>query len=112
MESIEESLGRLARSGNLRVIPSDLSDDGLVDFTSNDYLGLAADRGLQDDFFRMVADRRPSLTASASRLLASDQASFSRLEDALGRMYGRKALLFNSGYHANTGLISSLRREH
>ncbi len=51
MESIEESLGRLARSGNLRVIPSDSSDDGLVDFTSNDYLGLAADRGLQDDFF-------------------------------------------------------------
>ena len=56
----------------------------------------------------MVADRRPSLTASASRLLASDQASFSRLEDALGRMYGRKALLFNSGYHANTGLIAAL----
>ncbi len=108
MESIEESLGRLARSGNLRVIPSDSSDDGLVDFTSNDYLGLAADRGLQDDFFRMVADRRPSLTASTSRLLASDQASFSRLEDALGRMYGRKALLFNSGYHANTGLIAAL----
>ncbi|MDE5723252.1 MAG: 8-amino-7-oxononanoate synthase, partial [Paramuribaculum sp.] len=108
MESIEESLGRLARNGNLRVIPPDSSDDGLVDFTSNDYLGLAADRGLQDEFFRHLSGRRPSLTASASRLLASDQASFGRLEETLGRMYGRKALLFNSGYHANTGLISSL----
>lgn len=109
MESIEESLGRLSRNGNLRVIPPDSSDDGLVDFTSNDYLGLAADRGLQDEFFRHLSGgRRPSLTASASRLLASDQASFGRLEETLGRMYGRKALLFNSGYHANTGLISSL----
>lgn len=108
MESIEDSLERLRRGGNFRTIPADTEGDGLVDFTSNDYLGLAADRSLQDDFFAVTARARASLTSSASRLLASGQASYSRLEQSLERLYGRKALLFNSGYHANTGLISAL----
>ena len=64
MESIEDSLQRLGRSGNLRNIPPDSRGDGLVDFTSNDYLGLAADSYLQDEFFMTLGDDRPSLTSS------------------------------------------------
>ena len=97
MESIEESLGRLARSGNLRVIPSDSSDDGLVDFTSNDYLGLAADRGLQDDFFRMVADRRPSLTASASRRVGDLLEGLDSIDEDIRHVDGRKDIREISG---------------
>lgn len=108
MESIESILERLGRSGNLRNIPPDSRGDGLVDFTSNDYLGLAADSSLQDEFFAKLGDDRPSLTSSASRLLASDQIYYQRLEETLARLYGRTALLFNSGYHANTGLIAAL----
>ena len=48
------------------------------------------------------------MSASASRLLASDQRIFGMLENRLEDLYGRPALLFNSGYHANVGTVSAL----
>lgn len=49
-------------------------------------------------------------TSSASRLLAHRQDEYKGLEELLASLYGhsRRALLFNSGYHANTGLISAI----
>ena len=48
------------------------------------------------------------MTSSASRLLAGCQSSYDRFESLLRDLYGAPALTFNSGYHANTGLVSSL----
>lgn len=102
-----ETLEELRASGNLRHIPSG-ETLGLVDFTSNDYLGLARRHDL---LTRFLADQQTDpapLTASASRLLAARQKSFNRLEALLADLYGRPALLFNSGYHANTGIVSAV----
>ena len=49
-----------------------------------------------------------AFTSSASRLLSSAQRYHLMLEKALEHLYGKRALLFNSGYHANTGCISAL----
>lgn len=106
--SIIESL---RGDGNFRSIPDDWSSDrGVVDLSSNDYLGLAAEPDLQQEFFELLGSRMPAMTSSASRLLASHQYEYRRLESLLETLYGdgRRALLFNSGYHANTGLISAL----
>lgn len=100
-------LDRIAREGNLRSIPAESLRDA-VDFTSNDYLGLAARDYLRDRFF---ADNSPSellMTSSASRLLSTRQHDYASLEATLAHAYRREALLLNSGYHANSGIIPSL----
>ncbi len=100
-------LEELKRSGNFRTIPPD-HDRDLIDFSSNDYLGLAADDSLLERFMAEEANRRLPFTSSASRLLAARQQDYSRLERLLESLYERPALLFNSGYHANTGIVSAL----
>ena len=106
------TLDSLRKEGNFRSIPAADTDAGVVNLSLNDYLGLAARTDLQERFFADEANRRIAMTASAARLLASDQNEYARLESYISSLYGgRPALLFNSGYHANTGLISALASE-
>lgn len=101
-------LSQLDAAGNLRHIPTDRTAVDLVDFSSNDYLGIAERDDLRELFLSTEEGRRAPLTSSASRLLAASQKYYNRLEELLAGLYGREALLFNSGYHANTGLIPAL----
>ncbi len=106
--NITETLDKLRESGNFRTIPEQ-QREGLVDLSSNDYLGLTQDLELRQQLMDTAASCALPLSASASRLLAASQEEFDRLEDMLRDLYpGREALIFNSGYHANTGLISAL----
>lgn len=98
-------------SRNFRTIPDDTRNSSLIDLSSNDYLGIAADEALKTEFFNLVGDDMPALSASASRLLAADQSEFQKLERLLEEMYRRPVLLFNSGYHANSGAIAALAKE-
>ena len=97
----------------LRRIPDDSRDTTTVDLTTNDYLGLAARADLQENFLADADNRRSPFTSSASRLLASHQADYAALEsllDSLGAPHGLRSLLFNSGYHANSGLVGAITR--
>lgn len=107
--TIESSLRQLADTGNLRRIPAADLPDGIIDLSSNDYLGLATREDLRREFLDSAGCALP-FTAAASRLLASVQSPFTGLERTISEAYGngRGALLFNSGYHANTGLIAPL----
>lgn len=107
MSLYSDTLDSLARESNLRTIPADRSEKPLIDLSGNDYLGIAADRQLQHDFFARLHEV-PSLSASASRLLAGKQHEFNKLEQLLTDLYGAPALLFNSGYHANSGCVAAL----
>lgn len=98
--------GRLDSEGRLRRIPAEYRP-GMVDLCSNDYLGLATRmQELQAEFGRRFGDA--PMSSSASRLLSGRQRHYAMLEERLGDLYRRSALLFNSGYHANTGCISAL----
>ncbi|MDE6378014.1 MAG: 8-amino-7-oxononanoate synthase [Duncaniella sp.] len=103
-----DRVATLSAEGNLRVIPRGDSSCRLVDLSSNDYLGLAARENLRREFFARPEATQLSLTSSASRLLAAGQTPYTTLEDTLSRLYRRPALLFNSGYHANTGIVAAL----
>lgn len=107
--NIEQTLQDLKASGNLRRIPEE-AVSGIVDLSSNDYLGIAEDTQLREDFFAKCSPRDLLMSSSASRLLGACQAPYSAFEHHLASDYGhgRSALLFNSGYHANTGLVSAL----
>lgn len=102
-----EILDSLRASSNLRQIPG-AQKPGMVDLSSNDYLGLARRRDLAD---RFLAGGSHFMTASASRLLAGHQEASTALENLLEHLYGRPALLFNSGYHANTGIIGAIAND-
>ncbi len=122
MDRLRNELEQLQQSGMARRLqPLSGRSGGLVDvhgrrlinLSSNDYLGLAGDRGFLDEFYRQrtpanSADRYGLGTAS-SRLLTGDIAVAHELEQLLGLLYKRDAaLLFNSGYHANIGIIPAL----
>ncbi len=107
MSIYSDILQQLSAGGNLRRIPTGRTT-GVVDLSSNDYLGLASDPSLQHEFMADEAHRSIPLTSSASRLLAGRQDEYTSLESLLEELYSRPVLLFNSGYHANTGLVQAL----
>ncbi len=80
-----------------------------VDFSSNDYLGLASDPRLIDAMFRAL--REHAVGAAAARLITGNNPEHELLEAALARFFGaERALLFSSGYAANAGIIPALVR--
>lgn len=105
-----EILDTYSHEGRLRHIPSDTTGASLYNLTLNDYMGLSQRAGV---FMQEFRTRFPdaAMTSSASRLLASGQTPYAMLESFLSKSYGKPALLFNSGYHANIGVISALNVE-
>ena len=81
-------------------------------FSSNDYMGLAGNPDLRRQFYARYPDAgSPELAQSSasSRLLTGNTPAYSRLEQTLGELYGnRAAIVFNSGYHANIGILPAL----
>lgn len=107
MSEYKSILDTFKEENRLRRIPAHRKGQDLIDLTSNDYMGLAGRASeWKEEFLDRFGDM--AMTSSASRLLASDQEAYTRLERYLEKLYGRPALLFNSGYHANVGIISAL----
>lgn len=106
--NVRDILTGLESSGNLRHIPCDRSATDILDFSTNDYMGLAGRHDLRREFLESPAASDALFTSSASRLLAATQRYYDELETTLSRLYGRPALMFNSGYHANSGLIPAI----
>lgn len=106
MSRISEILSTLAAQQRLRFITAP-PDQPFLDLSSNDYLGLGQ---RYTEFLEEFADRfhDAAFTSSASRLLSTRQKFHFLLESFLAQLYGKEALLFNSGYHANVGCISAL----
>ena len=80
----------------------------IIDFASNDYLGLASDPRLMGD--ASIGASRVGAGAAASRLIAGDTAEHEKLGPR-GRANSstrRRALSFSSGYSANVGIIPAL----
>lgn len=81
-----------------------------VDFSSNDYLNLSQ----HPDVIRTVSNalRKQKLGSGASRLLRGTYGPHVRLEERIAEFKRtRAALLFNTGYAANTGIIPALTDE-
>ena len=78
-----------------------------VDFSSNDYLGLAGDPRIASAIAAALA--REGTGAAAARLISGTNELHEQLERALAVFKGTEAaLLFSSGYAANTGAIPAL----
>ena len=85
----------------------DLVGRRLVNFSSNDYLGLANDSRLREA--AIAAIREFGVGAGASRLISGTQSPHLRLEAALAKWKGTPAALcFSSGYAAAIGTLPAL----
>ena len=79
----------------------------LVDFSSNDYLGLAGHPTLIEGAKKAM--EKWGAGARASRLMSGDLEIHHRLESAIAALKGKEAsLIFGSGYLANAGIIPAL----
>jgi 8-amino-7-oxononanoate synthase len=79
----------------------------LVDFSSNDYLGLARHPALAAAMSACAA--RAGAGSGASHLVTGHGAEHERLEEELAAFTGReRALLFSTGYMANLAVMSAL----
>ena len=79
----------------------------LVDFSSNDYLGLAAHPALATAMAECAA--RCGAGSGASHLISGHGHEHAALEEELAAFLGRpRALLFSTGYMANLGAVTAL----
>lgn len=116
------TLEKLASKNQLRNLPIINKQEGVnilfndkkyLNFSSNDYLGLASDSDLQKAFFEHLNSQNSPFnsnlfSSSSSRLLTGNTAIYSLLEQSITNLYQRQALIFNSGYHANIGILPAL----
>ena len=85
----------------------DLEGKRLINFSSNDYLGLANDPQLREAATKAIAEF--GIGAGASRLISGTQSPHVRLETALAKWKETEAALcFSSGYAAALGTIPAL----
>ena len=100
-------LQKIEQQGNLRKIPSEPVEE-LIDLSSNDYMSIASNRSFFEEFYNQCDKNDIYMSSSASRLLSQKQKDYDALECLLKDLYKKEILLFNSGYHANTGTISAI----
>lgn len=83
---------------------------GLIDFTSNDYLGLSRSIELNERITKKTNDLGLHANgATGSRLLSGNDAYTISVERKLASIFkGEAALILNSGYSANLAVLSSL----
>ena len=110
-------LDDLKQSGNLRQFTVNTQHEQfiqihgqqLLNLASNDYLGLATDIKLREQFFDETPNSQRWMSSSSSRLLTGNFPEYEQLEASLSQAFlGRAALLFNSGYHMNIGILPAI----
>src|SRR5688572_2223160 len=79
----------------------------VINFSSNNYLGLADHPALRDAAKEAID--RYGCGAAASRLISGNMTLHEKLESSIAELKGTEAaLVFNSGFQANTGILSTL----
>lgn len=103
-DSHERALKALARRGRLRALQARSG----IDFSSNDYLGLANSRELADAVAEAIARGVP-VGAGGSRLLRGNDPEHEALEKEAAAFFGAESCLyFGGGFMANYALFSTL----
>jgi 8-amino-7-oxononanoate synthase len=118
-DSISAELRRIQDAGLYRSLRRVESDQGpillldgreVINFSSNNYLGLANHPELC--LAAKEAIDRYGCGSGASRLISGNMALHEELESKIAELKGTEAaLVFNSGFQANTGILATLAGE-
>ncbi|MDG6896103.1 8-amino-7-oxononanoate synthase [Volucribacter amazonae] len=117
LQYFADSLTQLKQQQQLRQLPN-IEHKGkyirkdqqqMLNLTANDYLGLANDEQLALQFWQQFKQQDFPFTSSSSRLLTGNYTIYQELEQLIAQRFQREScLLFNSGYHANIGILPAL----
>lgn len=116
-EDYEEKLKLLKDKSHFRQVSDyDIKDEKyiyiqgkkLLNLSSNNYLGFADNKKITEEFLNFCgADF--SFGSASARLLTGTLPIYKELENLISGLFKKeKTLLFNSGYHANVGINSSI----
>lgn len=117
MKQYNDVITTLAAQGSLRTLPAVthkgkyIIKDGneMLNLSSNDYLGLGSNKELRHEFLSFIREKDIPFTSASSRLLTGNYTIYTELEQLLAMRFKREAaLLFNSGYHANIGILPAV----
>ena len=103
-KDLKRTLRTLEGSQSSKII---IDGKKVLNFCSNNYLGLADDDRLSEAAIHAI--KKDGLGSGASRLVCGNMSAHEELEKTIARFKGTEsALVFNTGYMANIGIISSL----
>lgn len=110
MEILNNRLSKsLLRRQENKVLRSLKTNIRGIDFSSNDYLGLACSQALATRIAAASAAQAAGNGAGGSRLISGNSSLAEELEAQLARFFkAETSLLFGSGYMANMGILSSV----
>lgn len=119
-ENYTEILKNLEEAAHLRKIQDFTAKDEkyiyiagkrLLNLSSNNYLGFADNRRVTEQFLQ-TAGAKYSFGSASARLLTGTLPVYKELEALICELFQTEGtLLFNSGYHANVGVNSSLAQK-
>ena len=106
-KKLEDKLEKRRENDSLRQLSQ---KKGLIDFSSNDYLGLSNSKTVfQATHNYLIENEIIQNGATGSRLISGNHFLYEKVEEFLSKFYkSDTALIFNSGYDANIGFFSSV----
>jgi len=113
----KQELIQLEQTGNLRGLPGieldgkwiHLDEKKMLNLSSNDYLEIASDQKMRQDFLSNLDIDKAIFSSSSSRLLTGNYPVYQKVERLLTDLYKKEsALVFSSGYHMNMGILPAL----
>lgn len=85
-----------------------LNNNTLLNLSSNDYLNISTNKELTEEFLSTTG-KNYFLSSASARLLSGTESIYFQLEKLLAQIFNKpKALLFNTGYQCNLGVVSAL----
>ncbi len=104
---LEDLLAKRKEQGSFRNLG--VITGGKIDFSSNDYLGLARSKNLKNIIIEQYTRSNYPNGSTGSRLLTGNNDLTEECEVYLAKLFGfEQTTLFNSGYMANLALLSTL----
>ncbi len=120
-ERYAKKLALIKEAGNYRILRDTehngflihIADREMLNLSSNDYLGLSTNPRLIEEFRSETDVMALAYSAASSRLLSGNHQYYKMLENDLSDLFDKEAaLVFNSGYHANIGILPALAGKH
>jgi len=103
LKSYQDELEKLSQTGNLRSLKQIDESRYKLNLSSNDYMGIAK--------LGLSIPEEKGMGSGSSRLLTGNFQAYQALEDELEKQFGSPALFFNSGYHANIGILPAMAQK-
>ncbi len=107
LKHYRENILQLKISNQYRQLPNISPLNGIIDFSTNDYLNLSQDKSVLES--AIEAAHLHGVGSTGSRLLSGNSYLFESLETQIAEDKNSEgALIFNSGFQANISTLSAL----